>query len=75
MAKKETTEINQMKFEQAFAELEELVNKLESGELDLEEAVQLFERGQALAKRCQQLLENADLKIRSLVENKKAGKG
>ncbi len=75
MAKKETSEIDQMKYEQAFAELEGLVSKLESGEIDLDEAVQLFERGQALAKRCQQLLENADLKVRTLVENKKSGKG
>lgn len=75
MAKKETSEIDQMKYEQAFAELEGLVSRLESGEIDLDEAVQLFERGQALVKRCQQLLENADLKVRSLVESKKSGKG
>ena len=37
-------------FEEAFAQLEELVEKLEEGGLPLEEAVTLYERGMALVK-------------------------
>jgi exodeoxyribonuclease VII small subunit len=54
-------------YEQAFEELETLVERLESGELALEESLALFERGQALAARCSELLEQAELKLRQLV--------
>jgi exodeoxyribonuclease VII small subunit len=57
----------QMAYEQAFKELEEIVGRLEEGELPLEEALKLFERGQALAGRCTELLESAELKLRQLV--------
>jgi exodeoxyribonuclease VII small subunit len=57
----------QMTYEQAFKELEEIVGRLEEGELPLEEALTLFERGQALAGRCTELLEGAELKLRQLV--------
>jgi exodeoxyribonuclease VII small subunit len=46
------TKIEKLAFEQAFAELEETVHKLEAGGLALEESLTLFERGQALAARC-----------------------
>jgi exodeoxyribonuclease VII small subunit len=57
----------QLAYEQAFKELEEIVERLEAGDLPLEEALTLFERGQALAGRCAELLENAELKLRQLV--------
>jgi exodeoxyribonuclease VII small subunit len=62
------TDPAKMTFEQAFKELEALVNELESGELPLEESMDHFARGQALAKRCTQLLEEAELKLVSLTE-------
>ncbi|RLC89460.1 MAG: exodeoxyribonuclease VII small subunit, partial [Chloroflexi bacterium] len=46
------SEIKNLTFEQAFAELEETVHKLEAGGLTLEESLALFERGQALATHC-----------------------
>lgn len=58
--------IEKMTYEEAAAELEELVRALESESHPLEEALALFERGQALVKRCAELLEQADLKIRRL---------
>lgn len=58
--------VEDLSFEQAFAELEELVAQLEGGDLRLEEALARFERGQALAQHCSQLLENAELKLRQL---------
>ncbi len=59
-------EIKNLTFEQAFAELEETVGKLESGGLALEESLALFERGQALAARCGQQIDEAELKIKQL---------
>lgn len=54
-------------YEQAFRELQSLIERLESGELPLEESIMLFERGQALGARCSQLLDNAELRLRQLV--------
>ena len=48
-----------LSYEDAFDELEGLVEALESGELKLEQALAVFERGQALAERCSELLEKA----------------
>jgi exodeoxyribonuclease VII small subunit len=59
-------EIENLTFEQAFAELEETVRKLEAGGLALEESLALFERGQALAAHCNAQLDQAELKIRQL---------
>lgn len=58
---------DEMKYEEAFQELKEVVSKLESSELPLEEGLTLFERGQALAARCSVLLEEAELKLKQLV--------
>ena len=59
-------EIENLTFEQAFAELEETVRKLEAGGLALEESLALFERGQALAARCNAQLDQAELKVKKL---------
>jgi exodeoxyribonuclease VII small subunit len=53
-------------YEKAYAELQEIVTKLESGEIPLEEALALYERGQALSKICSSLLDKAELRIREL---------
>jgi exodeoxyribonuclease VII small subunit len=53
-------------YEKAFSELQEIVAKLESGDVPLEEALALYERGQALAKTCAGLLDKAELRIREL---------
>jgi len=60
------SEIEKLTFEQAFAELEETVRKLEAGGLALEESLALFERGQALAAHCGTQLDEAELKVRQL---------
>jgi exodeoxyribonuclease VII small subunit len=59
--------VEALTFEQAFEELEAIVQQLEAGQLSLETALALFERGQALAARCGQLLEGAELKVKQLV--------
>ena len=57
------------RFEEALAQLEALVHRLESGELDLEQALGTFEAGVALAKLCSGRLEAAELRIRKLEES------
>lgn len=54
-------------FEAAMAELEELVARLEQGELGLEESLALFERGVRLARQCEQVLEQAEQKVELLL--------
>lgn len=61
-------EISSLSYEEAYAELEALVARMESGELPLEESVALYERGQRLAAHCQALLEEAELKIKLVDE-------
>ncbi|MFN8179399.1 MAG: exodeoxyribonuclease VII small subunit [bacterium] len=54
-------------FEAALARLEEIVGTLERGEAPLEEGLALFEEGIALTRRCQELLADADERIKRLV--------
>ncbi len=63
----------ELSFEQAFEELEATLRRLEAEELPLEEALALFERGQALAARCNELLDQAELKLRKLVPDEGGG--
>jgi exodeoxyribonuclease VII small subunit len=63
------TALDALTYEQAFAELEEIVGKLEGEIGNLDEALALFERGQALAKRCAELLDKAELKVQQLSED------
>ncbi len=62
----ETSPVESLSYEQAMAEMEGIIQKMEGEQLTLEEALALFERGQALAKRCADLLTKAELKVRQL---------
>ena len=66
MAKNEPKPIEQLSYEEAYAELETIVAALESGEQSLDQSLAQFERGQSLAKRCAELLDQAELKVRKL---------
>jgi exodeoxyribonuclease VII small subunit len=68
MSKSEPRSVETMNYEQAFAELEQIVTALESGSLSLDESLVRFERGQALAAHCAALLQKAQLKVKSLAE-------
>lgn len=59
---------DEMTFEEAFAELEQVVQRLEKGNLALEEMISLYERGQALATCCQKQLDRAELRVTQLAE-------
>lgn len=58
--------VEELTYEQAFAELENIVTSLESDERTLDQALALFERGQALARHCAELLDKAELKVQQL---------
>ncbi|MBI4829824.1 MAG: exodeoxyribonuclease VII small subunit [Nitrospinae bacterium] len=53
-------------FEASLKRLEDIVNKLEEGELDLDKSIALFEEGVAVTKRLQKKLEEAERKIEKL---------
>lgn len=55
-------------FEQALEELEQLVERLEAGDLPLEEALSDFERGVKLTRECQRKLASAEQKVKVLME-------
>lgn len=59
-------DIRNFTYEQAFAELERIVGSLENEAFALEETMALYERGQLLVKRCEELLEKADLRLQVL---------
>lgn len=69
-SKKTEKNVEDLSYEEALGELEQVVSALEndaSRSQSLEEAIKLFERGQALAARCGVLLEGAELKVKQVV--------
>jgi exodeoxyribonuclease VII small subunit len=64
-----SSEPTDLTFEQAYAKLEEIVARLESGDLTLDESVALYERGQQLARRCGEMLDSAELRVQQLAED------
>jgi exodeoxyribonuclease VII small subunit len=65
-SKKSEKTVEELTYEEALVELEEIVSALEGEQNQLEEAIRLFERGQALASRCSVLLEAAELKVKQV---------
>ena len=55
-------------FEGSLKELEDIVTRMEKGDLPLEESLALFERGMALTRDCRQQLDTAELRVRNLLE-------
>ncbi|MEP4991954.1 MAG: exodeoxyribonuclease VII small subunit, partial [Paracoccaceae bacterium] len=60
------TPVDEMTFEQAMAELEEVVGKLERGDVALDDSIALYERGAALKKRCETKLKEAEEKVAAI---------
>jgi exodeoxyribonuclease VII small subunit len=58
------------KFETAMARLEEIVQKLEQGDLPLEQSLKLFEEGIRLSRTCNSRLEEAERKVEILLKDK-----
>lgn len=62
-------------FEAQYKRLEESVAKLEEGDLTLEASLALYEEGMKLAKQCQELLKDAELRVTKLQEQFADGLG
>ena len=60
---------NEINFEKALAELEQLVETMEKGDLTLEESLKQFERGVTLTRACQKALAEAEQKVRILTRD------
>ncbi len=60
-------EIAALSFEDALRALEDIVRKLESGEVPLDATMDLYERGEKLRKHCQERLDAAQLRIEKIV--------
>ena len=71
--KKSEKSIEQLTYEEALLELEQIVEVLEGEQNPLEESMKLFERGQALVRQCGALLESAQLKVQKLVGDSLVG--
>lgn len=67
------TAMNDLTFEQAYAELERAVHTLEGGELSLAEALAVFERGMQLAVLCDRQLQEAELRVRQILPDGAGG--
>ncbi len=61
------TEISNLSFEDALKALEEVVRRLESGDVPLDESLDLYERGEALRQHCQARLDAAQARIEKIV--------
>lgn len=61
-------DIQQLSFEDALKELENVVRLLERGETDLDKAISLYERGIALKAFCDKKLKESQLKVEKVVE-------
>lgn len=61
--------VTEMSYEEAIQALEATITALEAESKTLEESLALYERGQELARYCAGLLQNAELKIRTLTYN------
>ncbi|MDR3407099.1 MAG: exodeoxyribonuclease VII small subunit [Methylovirgula sp.] len=64
------TEINDdiatLSFESAMKELEQIVDRLEKGNVELEESIAIYARGEALKARCEALLKSAEQRIQKI---------
>ena len=63
MSETPNADIASLSFEQAAAELERIVQQLESGEVELERSIEIYERGAALRAHCEAKLKTAELKV------------
>lgn len=69
MANKDITSDSEISFEQAYKELEEIVDRMEQADQSLEKSLADFERGVSLMKICHASLNNAEQKVEKLVKD------
>jgi exodeoxyribonuclease VII small subunit len=62
----EKNDVKSLSFEQAVAELEAIVARLERGDVALDQSIEIYERGEALKKHCETLLNAAEARIEKI---------
>lgn len=66
MKEENSKERERLSFEEALNELDKIVQQLEKDDVPLNRSVELYERGVELSKKCSDLLEKAELKIKEV---------
>ncbi|MEL6504055.1 MAG: exodeoxyribonuclease VII small subunit [Pseudomonadota bacterium] len=66
MAEENAPDVSKLSFEQALDQLEEIVRKLEQGDVPLDQSIAIYERGEALKKHCAMLLQAAEDKVEKI---------
>ena len=66
MAEDEADEVVGLSFEKALAELEQIVERLERGDVPLAESIAIYERGEVLKKHCERLLREAEARVEKI---------
>ena len=67
-AKRTPPDVSGLSFEDALAELEQIVRALESGQQKLEDAINAYERGAALRQHCEAKLAEAEARVAAIVQ-------
>ena len=63
-------DLSKLKFEDAIGQLEQIVSKIETGDVSLEASLDQYEKGMALIKHCKGILQKAEKKIEKIAEEK-----
>ena len=69
--KESFADVTALPFEKALGELEQIVQRLEKGDVALEESIKIYERGEALKKRCDALLAEAEARVEKITRDSK----
>ncbi len=59
-------DIKELSFERSLKELEQIVSRLERGDVELEESITIWERGEALKAHCDRLLKQAEMRVEKI---------
>ena len=66
MSRTDAPALAALPFEKALSELEEIVRRLERGDVPLEDSIAIYERGEVLKKHCEALLKKAEARIEKI---------
>jgi exodeoxyribonuclease VII small subunit len=67
MSKKDASDVSALSFEAALKELEDIVSRLEKGQVELEDSIKIYERGTALKAHCESKLKDAEARVQKLI--------
>lgn len=67
-AKAEPREVGKLSFEEALAELESIVDRLDRGDIELAQSIEAYERGTLLRQHCERKLDEARLRVEKITE-------